>query len=271
MSAGEPAPTGTDGSSAPDGPVSRPRRDETVAANTPQARLLLVDNEPHVHELVRSLRLVGFDVHVAADGEGALRVARDVDPDLVVLDVMLPDTDGFALFQRLRARGERAPVVFLTSRDAAQDKITGLTIGADDYITKPFRVDEVVARIRAVLRRTQPGAQIASSVLTHADVRLDERSHGVTRSGHPVELTPTEFNLLRYLMLNPGQVLTKTQILNHVWQSDWGRDVNIVETYISYLRRKLDISRGGPTSATTLIQTRRGVGYTLRQVPSRHA
>lgn len=268
MSASEPAPTGSDGSSAPDSPVGRPRRDETVAANTPQARLLVVDDESHVHELVRSLRLVGFDVHVAANGEGALRVARDVDPDLVLLDVMLPDTDGFALFQRLRARGERAPVVFLTSRDATQDKITGLTMGADDYITKPFRVDEVVARIRAVLRRTQASEQTVSSILTHADVRLDERSHGVTRSGHPVDLTPTEFNLLRYLMLNPGRVLTKTQILNQVWQSDWGRDANIVETYISYLRRKLDASPDGPASATTLIQTRRGVGYTLRKVPS---
>ncbi|NMM22520.1 MAG: response regulator transcription factor [Phycicoccus sp.] len=255
----------------PHTPGTRPSRDETVAANTAHARLLLVDSEPHVHELVRSLRLVGFDVHVAADGEGALRVARDADPDLVVLDVMLPDTDGFALFQRLRARGVHAPVVFLTSRDAIRDKITGLTIGADDYITKPFRVDEVIARIRAVLRRTQAGAQTASSVLTHADIRLDERDHGVTRSGQPVELTATEFNLLRYLMLNPGQVLTKAQILNHVWQSDWGRDVNIVETYISYLRRKLDINCEGPASATTLIQTRRGVGYTLRQVPSQHA
>jgi two-component system OmpR family response regulator len=237
---------------------------------TPEACLLVVDDEPNIRELLAtSLRFAGFEVHTAADGAAALRVARQVDPDLVVLDVMLPDMDGFAVTRRLREKGQHVPVLFLTARDDTQDKVTGLTVGGDDYVTKPFSLEEVVARIRAVLRRTQPGADFASSVLAYADLELDEDSHEVTRAGRLVDLSPTEFKLLRYLMLNPGRVLSKTQILDHVWQYDWGGDANIVESYISYLRRKVDTVTGADgTTVAPLIHTKRGVGYMLRQSPS---
>jgi two-component system OmpR family response regulator len=233
----------------------------------PEARLLVVDDEPNIRELLAtSLRFAGFEVHTAADGAAALRVARQLELDLVVLDVMLPDMDGFAVTRRLREKGQHVPVVFLTARDDTQDKVTGLTVGGDDYVTKPFSLEEVVARIRAVLRRTQPDADLSSSVLTYADLELDEDSHEVTRGGRVVELSPTEFKLLRYLMLNPGRVLSKTQILDHVWQYEWGGDANIVESYISYLRRKVDnVNAPDGTPVTPLIHTKRGVGYMLRQ------
>ncbi|MCR6493424.1 response regulator transcription factor [Cellulomonas sp. P24] len=234
---------------------------------TPEARLLVVDDEPNIRELLAtSLRFAGFEVHTAADGAAALRVARQVELDLVVLDVMLPDMDGFAVTRRLREKGQHVPVVFLTARDDTQDKVTGLTVGGDDYVTKPFSLEEVVARIRAVLRRTQPDADLSSSVLAYADLELDEDSHEVTRGGRVVELSPTEFKLLRYLMLNPGRVLSKTQILDHVWQYEWGGDANIVESYISYLRRKVDnVNAPDGSPVTPLIHTKRGVGYMLRQ------
>ena len=233
----------------------------------PEARLLVVDDEPNIRELLAtSLRFAGFEVHTAADGAAALRVARQIELDLVVLDVMLPDMDGFAVTRRLREKGQHVPVVFLTARDDTQDKVTGLTVGGDDYVTKPFSLEEVVARIRAVLRRTQPDADLSSSVLTYADLELDEDSHEVTRGGRVVELSPTEFKLLRYLMLNPGRVLSKTQILDHVWQYEWGGDANIVESYISYLRRKVDnVNAPDGSPVTPLIHTKRGVGYMLRQ------
>ncbi len=233
----------------------------------PEARLLVVDDEPNIRELLAtSLRFAGFEVHTAADGAAALRVARQIELDLVVLDVMLPDMDGFAVTRRLREKGQHVPVVFLTARDDTQDKVTGLTVGGDDYVTKPFSLEEVVARIRAVLRRTQPDADLSSSVLTYADLELDEDSHEVTRGGRVVELSPTEFKLLRYLMLNPGRVLSKTQILDHVWQYEWGGDANIVESYISYLRRKVDnVNAPDGSTVTPLIHTKRGVGYMLRQ------
>jgi two-component system OmpR family response regulator len=229
-----------------------------------------VDNEPNTRDrLAASLRRAGFEVHTAADGAGALRVVRQVDADLVVLDVVLPDIDGFTVTRRLRERGQSVPVVFLTARNSARDKVTGLTVGGDDYVTKPFSIDEVVARIRAVLRRTRSGAEISSGLLAHADLELDEDRQNVTRSGHMVDLSPTEFRLLRYLMLNRGRVLSKTQILNHVWQCDWERDSNIVETYISYLRHKVDAVTGeGGSTVPPLIHTRRGVGYVLRPTPS---
>ena len=233
----------------------------------PEARLLVVDDEPNIRELLAtSLRFAGFEVHTAADGAAALRVARQLELDLVVLDVMLPDMDGFAVTRRLREKGQHVPVVFLTARDDTQDKVTGLTVGGDDYVTKPFSLEEVVARIRAVLRRTQPDADLSTSVLTYADLELDEDSHEVTRGGRVVELSPTEFKLLRYLMLNPGRVLSKPQILDHVWQYEWGGDANIVESYISYLRRKVDnVNAPDGTPVTPLIHTKRGVGYMLRQ------
>lgn len=228
------------------------------------ARLLIVDDEPNIRELLAtSLRFAGFDVSTAADGRSALQAAADDEPDLVVLDVMLPDLDGFAVTQRLRERGQHAPVLFLTARDATADKVAGLTVGGDDYVTKPFSLDELVARIRAILRRTAPD-QPDGAVLRYADLELDDDSHEVRRAGRTVDLSPTEFSLLRYLMTNAGRVLSKTQILDHVWEYSWGGDANIVESYISYLRRKVDRDADG-NPLPPLIHTKRGVGYLLRE------
>ncbi len=232
----------------------------------PEARLLVVDDEPNIRELLAtSLRFAGFEVHAAADGNQALRLAREVDPDLLVLDVMLPDMDGFTVTRRLREKGQHMPVLFLTARDDTADKVQGLTVGGDDYVTKPFSLEEVVARIRAILRRTASLPDDEANVLRYADLELDDDSHEVHRGGHEIDLSPTEFKLLRYLMLNAGRVLSKTQILDHVWQYDWGGDANIVESYISYLRRKID-SIEGPDGERLppLIHTKRGVGYLLR-------
>ncbi len=231
---------------------------------TPEARLVVVDDEPTIRELLTtSLRFAGFEVHPAGDGATALSTIADVEPDLVVLDVMLPDLDGFTVTRKMRERGQHVPVLFLTARDDTADKVTGLTVGGDDYVTKPFSLEEVVARIRAVLRRTDRGRADDASVLAYADLQLDEDSHEVTRAGHPIELSPTEFALLRYLMLNAGRVLSKSQILDHVWQYDWGGDGSIVESYISYLRRKVDRDPG-LGEVEPLIHTKRGVGYVLR-------
>ncbi|UJP40997.1 response regulator transcription factor [Cellulomonas palmilytica] len=237
-------------------------------ASEAEARLLVVDDEPNIRELLAtSLRFAGFEVHAAADGNSALRLARDLDPDLLVLDVMLPDMDGFTVTRRLREKGQHMPVLFLTARDDTQDKVQGLTVGGDDYVTKPFSLEEVVARIRAILRRTSPAEQDDSNLIRYADLELDEDSHEVHRAGQEIDLSPTEFKLLRYLMLNAGRVLSKTQILDHVWQYDWGGDANIVESYISYLRRKVD-SLTGPDGEKLppLIHTKRGVGYLLRSM-----
>ncbi|MBU4336290.1 MAG: response regulator transcription factor [Actinobacteria bacterium] len=236
-------------------------------ADHTEARLLVVDDEPNIRELLAtSLRFAGFDVHTAADGNQALRVAKEVEPDLVVLDVMMPDMDGFTVTRRLRERGQHVPVLFLTARDETADKVQGLTVGGDDYVTKPFSLEEVVARIRAILRRTAPGVDEDASVLRYADLEMDEDSHEVRRAGTAVDLSPTEFKLLRYLMLNPGRVLSKVQILDHVWQYEWGGDANIVESYISYLRRKIDQLTGADgQELRPLIHTKRGVGYMLRE------
>jgi two-component system OmpR family response regulator len=232
---------------------------------TPEARLVVVDDEPNIRELLStSLRFAGFEVHAAADGNGALQLVRDVEPDLVVLDVMLPDMDGFTVTRRMRATGRHTPVVFLTAKDDTQDKVQGLTVGGDDYVTKPFSLEEVVARIRAVLRRTGVPAPEEEAVLHVGDLEMDEDSHEVRRAGVEVDLSPTEFKLLRYLMLNSGRVLSKAQILDHVWQYDWGGDANIVESYISYLRRKIDTLEIDGEPLPPLIHTKRGVGYLLR-------
>ena len=232
----------------------------------PEARLLVVDDEPNIRELLAtSLRFAGFEVHSAADGAHALKVAKEVDPDLVVLDVMLPDLDGFTVTRRLRERGQHVPVLFLTARDETADKVQGLTVGGDDYVTKPFSLEEVVARIRAILRRTAPGGDDDAAVLRYADLELDDDTHEVRRAGTSIELSPTEFKLLRYLMLNAGRVLSKVQILDHVWQYEWGGDANIVESYISYLRRKIDqVADADGHVLRPLIHTKRGVGYMLR-------
>jgi len=226
---------------------------------TPEARLLVVDDEPNIVELLStSLRFAGFEVATAMTGDDAVRAVERHRPDLVLLDVMLPDVDGFVVLRRLRDRQDHLPVLFLTARDANDDKVTGLTLGGDDYVTKPFSLEEVVARIRAVLRRTHGGEDDRSLRLAVADLELDEESHEVRRGGLDVPLSPTEFNLLRYLMVNAGRVLSKAQILDHVWSYDFDGDANIVESYISYLRRKLDVGR------EPLIHTVRGVGYVLR-------
>ncbi|MCG5219938.1 response regulator transcription factor [Streptosporangium sp. KLBMP 9127] len=224
---------------------------------SPEARLLIVDDEPNIRELLSaSLRYAGFEVLAAADGQEAVQVAERVRPDLVVLDVMLPDLDGFTVAEQLRASGRRLPVVFLTARDGVDDKVAGLGLG-DDYVTKPFSLEEVLARIRAVLRRTR-GDLESPTRLQVADLMLDEEAHEVWRDGRIVRLSPTEFKLLHYFMTNSGRVLSKTQILDHVWNYDFGGDAGVVESYVSYLRRKID------NVEPRLIHTLRGVGYVLR-------
>ena len=222
-----------------------------------QGELLVVDDEPFLCDAVAaSLRFLGFGVTTAQTGDGALRLARARPFDLVVLDVMLPDTDGFEVVRRLRRDGCGVPVIFLTARDTQADKVAGLTIGGDDYLTKPFGLEELAARIRTVLRRTRPEAP--GPVLKFADLELDQDSYQVRRAGRPLELSPTEFRLLRYLMLHPGRVLTRAQLLAHVWDYDFGGSSTVVTTYVAYLRRKL--AACGPD----LIHTQRGVGYCLR-------
>jgi two-component system OmpR family response regulator len=228
-----------------------------VSRAEPHPRVLVVDDEAYITDLVgTALRYEGFDVAVAASGREALSRAGEFRPDLLVLDVMLPDVDGIEVCSRLRRDGIQAPVVFLTARDATEDKIAGLTVGGDDYVTKPFSLEELIARVRAVLRRTRPGDRPAR--LAFADLEIDEDAHQASRGGEPLDLRPTEYKLLRYLVLNAGRVLSKAQILDHVWNYDFGGNDNVVETYVSYLRRKVD--RRGPP----LIHTVRGVGYVLR-------
>jgi two-component system OmpR family response regulator len=226
---------------------------------TTKTRILVVDDEPNITDLVgTALRYEGFDVEVAATGRSALAKGQTFRPELMVLDVMLPDLDGFDVVRRLR--NERLPVsvVFLTARDGTEDKVNGLTLGGDDYVTKPFSIEELVARVRAVLRRTRGSDVGGSARLSFADLEMDEDTREVWRGRTRVELTATEFKLLRYLILNARRVLSKSQILDHVWEYDFDGDANVVETYISYLRKKVD--RVEPR----LIHTVRGVGYTLR-------
>jgi two-component system OmpR family response regulator len=226
-----------------------------------EATVLVVDDEPNILELLSAaLRLSGFVVHAADCGAEALATARRIRPDIVVLDVMLPDTDGFSLARSLRATHEMLPVLFLTARDAVEDRIAGLTAGGDDYVTKPFSLEEVVLRLRAILRRTHGGGDVPrdDGTFRYADLVLDEDAHEVYRAGRLVQLSPTEFNLLRYLMVNAERVVSKPQILDRVWNYDFGGDGRIVESYISYLRRKVD------SVEPALIHTIRGVGYSLR-------
>jgi two-component system, OmpR family, response regulator len=220
-------------------------------------RVLVVDDENNITDLVATaLSYEGFDVETAATGRQALKAVASFRPHLVVLDIMLPDLDGLEVQRRLSGDGVRTPVVFLTAKDGVEDRVRGLTMGADDYVTKPFSLDELIARVRAVLRRAHN--LTTGGRLQFADLEMDEETHEVWRAGEPIELTPTEFTLLRYLMLNGRRVLSKAQILDHVWHYDFAGEANVVETYISYLRKKID--RFDPP----LIQTVRGVGYTLR-------
>ena len=223
-----------------------------------EATLLVVEDDPNICELLAtSLRYAGFTVHQATGGEEAVRSVTRYRPDLVVLDVMLPDFDGFEVARRIRSGSDRTPIVYLTARDALEDKVRGLTLGGDDYVTKPFSLEEVIARIRAVLRRSQ-GDVPPPPRLKYADLELDEETHEVWRAGRSVQLSPTEFKLLRYFMVNAGRVLSKAQILDHVWRYDFRGDDGIVESYVSYLRRKID------NTEPRLIQTLRGIGYVLR-------
>ena len=222
-------------------------------------RLLVVDDEENLRTmLAAALSYHGYEVTALDSGRDALARLDEIAPDLVVLDVMMPDLDGFEVLRRLRADGHRTPVVFLTARDDTDDKVRGLTLGGDDYLQKPFSLDELVARIDAVLRRTSAHPHDAN-VLEVADLTLDDDAHRVTRGGVEVSLSPTEYNLLRYLLANTGRVLSKAQILDHVWTYDFGGDGGVVETYIGYLRRKVD------QVEPKLIHTIRGVGYTLRE------
>ncbi|MFI0422838.1 DNA-binding response regulator [Spongiactinospora gelatinilytica] len=230
--------------------------------DSPEARLLIVEDEPNILELLAaSLRFAGFEVATAKAGLEAVSAVQRHRPDLIVLDIMLPDMDGFDVVRRLRGGGTHTPVVFLTARDAVEDKIRGLTLGGDDYVTKPFSLEEVIARIRAVLRRTGGDPAGPPPRISFADIELDEESHEVWRGGRPVPLSPTEFKLLHYFMSNAGRVLSKAQILDHVWNYDFRGDAAIVESYVSVLRRKVD------NVEPRLIHTLRGVGYVLRVPP----
>jgi two-component system OmpR family response regulator len=225
-----------------------------------EVRLLVVDDEETLRELLSgSLRFAGFEVMTAASGQEALRAAAASRPDLVLLDVMMPDGDGFEVVRRMRSSGPDVPVIFLSARDSVRERVAGLALGGDDYVTKPFSLDEVLERIRAVLRRT--GREAAVTRLRVADLELDVDSHEVRRDGTLIALTPNEFRLLRFLMLNAGRVLSKAQILDHVWDCNPSGDGNVVEPCVSYLRRKVD--QGGPR----LIHTIRGFGYVLRIPP----
>ncbi len=224
--------------------------------------VLVVDDDPGLRELLRSaLRFAGFDVEAVGDVPAALAAIGTRTPDAIVLDVMLPGTDGFDLLHLLRAQGVDVPVMFLTARDELDDRVRGLRMGGDDYLTKPFSVVEVAARLEALLRRARRvPPSVPEGVLRCGDLEMDEARHVVTRGGRPVELSPTEFRLLRYLLANTGRVVSKAQILDHVWQYDFGGDTGVVERFVSNLRRKIDF--GGPS----MVHTVRGFGYSLRPV-----
>ncbi|WP_393059356.1 response regulator transcription factor [Streptomyces sp. LN549] len=234
-------------------------RTELLRPDRTPVRVLVVDDEAPLAELLSmALRYEGWEVRSAGDGAGALRTARDFRPDAVILDVMLPDMDGLAVLGRLRRELSEVPVLFLTARDSVEDRIAGLTAGGDDYVTKPFSLEEVVARLRGLIRRSGTAAVRSESTLVVGDLMLDEDSHEVSRGGANIHLTATEFELLRFLMRNPRRVLSKAQILDRVWNYDFGGQANVVELYISYLRKKIDAGR------TPMIHTRRGAGYLIK-------
>jgi two-component system OmpR family response regulator len=221
-------------------------------------KVLVVDDEPNIRDLLSaSLRFQGHQVLTAANGNEAINKIVDNQPDVVLLDVMLPDISGFGVTKKIRSLGIEVPILFLTARDDTEDKVTGLTVGGDDYVTKPFSLDEIIARISAIMRRT--GKDQTKSVISVGELTINEDAHEVTVKGQLVELSPTEYQLLRYLATNPNRVLTKAQILDHVWEYDFNGEMGIVESYVSYLRKKLD-----PISSEPLIVTKRGVGYMLK-------
>jgi len=222
------------------------------------ARILVVDDEPNIRDLLsRGLTFAGFTVRTLANGAATISAVLEEEPDLIILDVMLPDMNGFSVTKRLRGAGFTAPILFLTAKDDTQDKIEGLNAGGDDYVTKPFALDEIVARAQAILRRTMQADE--ESLIRAGELSMDQDTHDVFVGKIPIELSPTEFKLLKYLMLNPNRVLSKAQILDHVWEYDFNGDAGIVESYISYLRRKID-----PHTEESVIQTKRGFGYMLK-------
>ncbi|MFJ4843052.1 response regulator transcription factor [Streptomyces sp. NPDC088746] len=234
-------------------------RTELLRPDRNPIRVLVVDDEAPLAELLSmALRYEGWEVRSAGDGAGAVRTARDFRPDAVILDVMLPDMDGLAVLGRLRRELSDVPVLFLTARDSVEDRIAGLTAGGDDYVTKPFSLEEVVARLRGLIRRSGTASVRSDSTLVVGDLVLDEDSHEVSRGDDSIHLTATEFELLRFLMRNPRRVLSKAQILDRVWNYDFGGQANVVELYISYLRKKIDAGR------TPMIHTRRGAGYLIK-------
>jgi two-component system OmpR family response regulator len=231
-----------------------------MATRDAPSALLVVATSRRSSNCSRRVSAHGFDVTTCGDGTTALSLAKEIQPDLMVTDVMMPGLNGFELVRSLRADGYQFPVLFLTAKDAVDDRVTGLTIGGDDYIVKPFSLSEVVARIRSVLKRTgRTSPVLGRTTLSYADLEVDEAAHEVRRTGREIELSPTEFRLLRYLVENAETVVSKAQILDNVWQYDFGGEMNVVESYISYLRRKVD------TTEPHLIHTVRGVGYVLRK------
>ncbi|MFF1528058.1 response regulator transcription factor [Cellulomonas sp. NPDC058312] len=235
------------------------QRDALTRADGQPVRALVVDDEATLAELLSTaLRYEGWQVEHALTGQTAIKQAKTLDPDVILLDVMLPDLSGLEVLRRIRATHPHVPVLFLTAKDAVEDRIAGLTAGGDDYVTKPFSLEEVVARLRALLRRAGAVSEREEAVLTVGDLRMDEDAHEVSRAGVDIRLTATEFELLRYFMRNPKRVLSKAQILDRVWQYDFGGQANIVELYVSYLRRKIDKGR------EPMLHTLRGVGYVLK-------
>ncbi|MFJ8901089.1 response regulator transcription factor [Streptomyces sp. NPDC102359] len=243
--------------------ISPQGRSALLRPDGSSVRVLVVDDEQSITELLSmALRYEGWQIRSASDGQGAVRAAREFRPDAVVLDMMLPDMDGLAVLGRLRHELPDVPVLFLTAKDAVEDRIAGLTAGGDDYVTKPFSLEEVVARLRGLIRRSGASDRRSDAVLVVGDLTLDEDSHEVMRGGRSIHLTATEFELLRFLMRNPRRVLSKAQILDRVWSYDFGGQANVVELYISYLRRKIDAGR------EPMIHTRRGAGYLLKPAVS---
>jgi two-component system OmpR family response regulator len=235
------------------------QRDALTRADGQPVRALVVDDEATLAELLSTaLRYEGWQVEHALTGQAAIKQARTLEPDVILLDVMLPDLSGLEVLRRIRATHPSVPVLFLTAKDAVEDRIAGLTAGGDDYVTKPFSLEEVVARLRALLRRAGAVSEREEAVLVVGDLRMDEDAHEVSRDGVDIRLTATEFELLRYFMRNPRRVLSKAQILDRVWQYDFGGQANIVELYVSYLRRKIDKGR------EPMLHTLRGVGYVLK-------
>jgi Response regulators consisting of a CheY-like receiver domain and a winged-helix DNA-binding domain len=224
-----------------------------------EIKVLVVDDEPNIRDLLSaSLKFAGYEVQTAINGKQAVEAAVTWQPDIIVLDVMLPDMNGFSITKKLRSMDVTTPVLFLTARDETQDKITGLTVGGDDYVTKPFSLDEILARLQAILRRSS-AQELQASVIRVGELEINEDAHEVIVNGEQVDLSPTEYQLLRYLAVNANRVLTKAQILDHVWEYDFNGEMGIVESYVSYLRKKLD-----PVSTKPLITTKRGVGYMIK-------